>query len=238
MWVLQQHNFGLGNFINLSPAIQRLSERFNRPIDVYFDLPFVRDCFLDCPFINILEIRPQGEPMFSSSLTNKTINSKPDYQYIYEKVTLEKWDGRSCYVDQPSEVHAIKYAVFVHGSGNESQNYLDTKQIPQRYFELAIKKCWHNSIAPVFVGSPNDLKRNEWASIYAAGIGDVRRALSLINGAEFVVGNDTGLIHAAGAMDKKTFVFWKDTQLPRCQNSGTQCTYLMRDSWELIEGLV
>jgi len=94
MWVLQQHNFGLGNFINCTPAIKKLSQRLGKPIPVYFDLPFVRDCFLDCEFIHILKTKPKEDPLFTSVLTNTSHNTRPDYQFIYHKVTGEQWDGQ------------------------------------------------------------------------------------------------------------------------------------------------
>ena len=115
MWFHSVHNFGLGNTINCTPALEWLAKDYGKRIPVYFDLPFVRDAFLDCPFIKILDSKPSYEPLFTSQLTNTTENKKPDYQYIFERVTGRKWNGERCYVDQPSEQHAVKYAVFVHG---------------------------------------------------------------------------------------------------------------------------
>lgn len=240
MWVHQVWNFGLGNFLNTTPAIERLSQRHNRPIDVYFDLPFVADCFRDCPFIDILETKPQSQPLFTSVLTGTNWNTRPDYQFIFENVTGEKWNGQRCYVDQPKEFEPLDrdYAVFVHGAGNETRQYLDTKEIPNHVFTQAVKACKDKGLEVVFVGSVNDLQRNTWMQPYAKGIDNVRHALALISGAELVVGNDSGLIHAAGAMNKPLFVFWKDTQLPRCMNSGENSTYLMKSEWDRISDLI
>lgn len=248
MYIHQVHNFGLGNFINCTAAIERLSKIHNRPIDVYFDLPFVADCFRDCSFIDILDVKPKGEPLFTSVLTGTNWNTRPDYQFIFETVTGEKWNGQRCYVDEPKEFEAInnfclkgKIAAFVQGSGNESKAYLDTKTIPEYYFLKAIEAARAKGLTPVFVGSENDLKRNSWANNMAHVVGDIRKALAVISQSELVVGNDSGLIHAAGAMNKRTFVFWKDTQAPRCFNSGENSTYLFKSEWDrisqLIEGL-
>lgn len=240
MWVHQVHNFGLGNFINCTPAIKKLSKRHNRAIDVYFDLPFVADCFRDCPFINILDTKPNTKPLFTSVLTGTNWNTRPDYQFIFENVIGEKWDGQRCYVDEPKgyDIPKVPYVVIVHGSGNESRQYLDTKEIDSATLLSAVNACKAKNFEVVFTGSINDMSRNTWMQPYAKGINDVRHALALISGANVVIGNDTGLIHASGAMNKKTFVFWKHTQLPRCMNSGEDCTYLMRSEWDKIGGLV
>lgn len=240
MWIYQQWNFGLGNFIQTTPAIEELSKRNNRAIDVYFDLPFVADCFRDCSFINILDKKPNTKPLFTSVLTGTSWNNRPDYQFIYENVIGEKWDGQRCYVDEPKnyEIPKVPYVVFVHGSGNESRQYLDTKEVDPATLLSAVNACKTKNFEVVFTGSINDLTRNTWMQPYAKGIGKVRHALALISGASLVIGNDTGLIHAAGAMNKKTFVFWKHTQLPRCMNSGLDCTYLMKSEWDKINDLI
>lgn len=240
MWIHQIHNFGLGNFINCTAAIKRLAQIKKHPIDVYFDLPFVRDCFKDCEFINTLDKKPNTKPLFTSVLTGTNWNNKPDYQFIYENVIGEKWNGQRCYIDKPKgyDIPKVPYVVIVHGSGNESRQYLDTKEVDLATLLNAVKACKKKNFEIVFTGSINDLQRNTWLQPYAKGIGNVRHALSLLSGASLVIGNDTGLIHAAGAMNKKMFVFWKNTQLPRCMNSGLDCTYLMQSEWHRVNDLI
>lgn len=245
MWYHSVWNFGVGNTINSFAAIRRLSEKWGKPVPCYFDLDHVRDCFLDCDFIKILDVKPKTEPYFTSVLTNTSHNTRPDYQFIYEKVTGEKWNGQRCYVDEPKEFEAInnfclkgKIAVFVQGSGNESKSYLDTKTIPEYYFLKAIEAVRAKGLTPVFVGSENDLKRNSWANNMAHVVGDIRKALAVISQSELVCTNDTGLAHAAGAMNKRLFVFWKNTQAPRCFNSGENSTYLFRSEWDRISELI
>lgn len=236
----QVHNFGLGNAINGFAALRRLSEKHNKPIPVYFDLDFVRDCFLDCPFIEILDTKPNSQPLFTSVLTNTTHNTRPDYQFIFEKVTGEKWSGQQCYVDRPNgyKMPSNNYAVFIHGSAHNDNRYLDTKEIPVSYYEMAVYRCIERGLDVVFVGNASDLKRNKWAEPYAIGNNDIRHALCLISNASVVIGNDSGLIHASGAMNKKTFVFWKNTQYPRCYNSGNNSYYLHKGDWSNVLELI
>lgn len=241
MWVHQVHDFGLGNTISCTPAIEWLSNKHKRPIPVYFDLDFVRDCFLDCPFVEILDSKPKSEPIFTSVLTGTSWNTKPDYQYIFEAVSGEKWNGQRCYVDQPIDESFRdfkKVVTFVSGSGSEDRKYLDTKEIEAATYRAAVKAVRRNGMTPIFVGSEKDLARCEWSKDMVCMVGDVRKALGLISISDYVIGNDTGLIHAAGAMNKPMFVFWKDTQLPRCQNSGDRCFYLMKSVHGQINRLI
>ena len=49
---------------------------------------------------------------------------------------------------------------------------------------------------------------------------DIRQSLALIRDAKLIISNDTGLAHAAGAMNKEIIIFWKDTMLPKNGNPG------------------
>ena len=48
----QNSGYALGNFIMLTPGIKRLSEKVGNKIDVYFTIPYVKECFIDCDFMN------------------------------------------------------------------------------------------------------------------------------------------------------------------------------------------
>ena len=71
-----------------------------------------------------------------------------------------------------------------------------------------------------------------------ADVGDVveldniRKALAIIRDAQLVIANDTGLAHAAGAMNKKLLVLWKDTPFIKNQNPGINTQYAMKNEWE------
>ena len=76
--VAQLKNYGLGNFISLTPTIQKVYEQTNTPVDVHFETPFVQECFIDCPWINITDT-PPTTPNLTSGITNSIL---PDYQYV------------------------------------------------------------------------------------------------------------------------------------------------------------
>ncbi|HPJ53691.1 MAG TPA: glycosyltransferase family 9 protein [Flavobacteriales bacterium] len=222
-YVLQDKNYGLGNFVNLTVAFPRLCELHDMPsIPVYFEAPTFAKAFQDCPFITILPERPQGPPKWSSSLVCKS-NEEEDWRYVYRTTTHEEWDGQWTYVDTCPEYTVTNegdddgqgYTVLVNGAGNIAERYVTTKDPGPEYYEDVMDRepC-------VFVGSENDLKRNPWAEEIAYGIGDIRQTLAIIAGAKRVVANDTGLAHAAAAMKKDLTVLWVNTKLPRCKPIG------------------
>ena len=86
IWVHQDKLYGLGNFINLTPTIKLMADHFGEPIPVYFDLQFIRDCFIDCDFIEILDEQPKYGALFGSNLINYR-NSCPDYLHVYKEIT-------------------------------------------------------------------------------------------------------------------------------------------------------
>ena len=54
-----------------------------------------------------------------------------------------------------------------------------------------------------------------------------RMALAMIREADYVVANDSGLAHAAGAMNKPMTILWKNTSLPKNANPGKRTNYKM-----------
>ena len=82
MLVEQNKEYALGNFVMLTPTIKKLSEIHNKPIDVYFNHDYVKQCFIDCEFINHVNSLYE-KPYLTSGLINKKI---PDYQFVYKTI--------------------------------------------------------------------------------------------------------------------------------------------------------
>ena len=217
-WVLQDRNYGLGNFINLTPTIKAMSDSLGEKIPVYFELDHVRDCFKDCDFIETLKVMPFDRSLFGSNLVDVR-NRLPDWVYAYREVSKViniSPDAPHTYVDQAKEipVRKDKYTLFMFGSGNEDVMYMSQKRPNKRYYQEYMNgKC-------IFTGSITDFNRENWFNHMDHYLDDIRQSLALIRDADLIVSNDTGLAHAAGAMNKNLVILWKDSALPKNGNPG------------------
>ena len=224
IYVHQTEQYGLGNFINLTPTMQLLANHLKRPVPVYFDLKFIRDCFTDCPFMEILEEEPDYNPLFTSGLVNFK-NDCPDWLHVYKEVTKSiPLTGKipHTYIDTAKEMDAPKVnTLFIRGSGNENKWYLASKMPSDSYYIEHFADNLSGEYSEAFTGSENDISRaNGLFDRMIRYIGGVRLALALIREADYIVANDSGLAHAAGAMNKRMTVLWVNTSLPKNGNPG------------------
>ena len=230
-WIHQHELYGLGNFINLTPTIKLLAEHLGHPISVYFDLDFIKQCYLDCPFIEILDERPSDPPAFSSGLINVR-NNCPDYLHVYREVTKRfPLDGElpHTYVDSAVEIEAPKYnTLFIRGSGSEQRAYLDSKMPDDRYYKEYFARNLSGIYTEAFTGSEQDVERADGLfEDMTCYVGGIRLALALIREADYIVANDSGLAHAAAAMQKPMTILWKNTSLPKNGNPNSNCRIRM-----------
>ena len=89
----------------------------------------------------------------------------------------------------------------------------------------------------VLVGNGHDFKRDlsrmsEWDRRTVVVKDDIRKAISLIGGAKFVVSNDSGLYHVAGALNKDIFVIWKQTPMEKNRSPGVNCFFSKEGNWK------
>ena len=224
-YVHQRGDHALGNFINLTPTLRWLAERDGQPVPVLFDTEYVRQCFLDCPFIRHIE-KPEGERLFGSEMKCRE-NTMLDSHYVFERITGRPHSEMPhTYVDSVAPISIGDHVVLINGSGSERAAYVASKDVgPEPYMEaISIAKI------SVFAGSEADKNRNEWfryCNSWTAG--DIRLALSIIATAKAVIANDTGLAHAAAAMNKPLLVLWKNTFYPRCSNPCMNTVYAFND---------
>lgn len=227
MTIHQHPRYGLGNFIMITPAIKRLSEKTGAPVDVFFSIEYVKQCFLDCEFINIVE--KKGESIIESNIINTDI---PDYEYAFEKITGEPWsEDYHTYTDSPKEFDFSEKEYIVVLNGLAGSYWKGKKEVDKNH-HLLISDI--SNVPVYFTGSDTDVSQNTpWATdvFDECFIGDIRQSLAIIRDAKKVIANDTGLSHAAGSMNKDMLILWKDTPFEKNQNPGANTRYSKKGSW-------
>lgn len=236
LYVEQSPGFGLGNFINLTPTIKALS--YEHKIQVWFNDKFIRDCFLDCPFMEIIDKR-QPNPVLNSGMINLK-NDKPDYQFVWEKF-FKTPVSEHTYVDvplgSPEAAFIGRYAVVLNGSGSLKTSYIEKKNpsaAAYNHILSTLDNFYKEEVPRIFVGTVQDSARMNGVKLTDTVCKHIRTALSIINRSTIVVANDCGLAHAAAAMGKQLIILWKDTMLTKNMNPGFltgKCIIVQKKDW-------
>ncbi len=232
VWVNYPDEWGLGNFINLTPALQLLHEYLGYPIPVLFGRDYIRRCYLDCPFITILH-----EPLATKPLITRPpvdyYNNSPDYIYACNQIR-KRFPVQShvphTYIDRAFEQKYNKILhngiLFLRGSTQNDPFYLSKKIPEDKYY-----KQYMNGNLLIFAGSKTDHQRSKGLfkqkMDYEFIDEDIRWVLGLISISKKIIANDCGLAHAAGAMNKNLTILWKNTILPKNATSGKNTSYKM-----------
>jgi hypothetical protein len=226
----------IGNFINATPTIYSLYNHYKEKIPVNFDSPHVEQMFLDWDAIRIIGkkgVRTKGlRKLFHSGMTN---TQQPDWLWMHQKIRRELGIKNSCvphtYVDTPKPFLEGNYVVLLRGCLHNSA-WKRHKECGDEIYRYMIKKVPYKII---FVGSDYDVnvinKMKQWNLNHEVYLNDTRKTLALINGAKFIIGNDTGMYHAAGAMNKHIFVLWKSTNFKKNKSPGKNCFYSFSKNW-------
>ena len=226
-YVRQVKTFELGNFINCTPTIQALYKQYKRPVPVLFENEYLADVFKDAPFM--MEIfKPGGRELFSSKMVNSDI---PDWQFIYNNVA-QKIGGLPetiphTYIDSPLN-NKSDFVVVVRGCLQAWK--FSTKDPGDPAYYYLIKHLIDLGHQVVFVGQESDVSYSQKVFKYFGKAlkyskTTLREAVGLVNSCDFIVGNDTGLMHAAAALKKKAFCMWAKTIFEKNRTPGDYVTY-------------
>jgi len=159
-------------------------------------------------------------------------NNCPDYLHVYKEITKAlplSGELMHTYVDTAKEIDAPKYnTLFIRGAGEEDPHYIAKKMPYDEYYREYFTENLAGNYTEAFAGSDKDIERaNGLFKDMTRYTGGIRLALALIREADFIVSNDSGLAHAAGAMNKPMTILWKNTSLPKNANPGKHCRYRM-----------
>ena len=229
-FVLQRKNFGLGNFIMLTSALQLCGEKVN----VYFSNKGIKSLYINCPFINIISKLPSNKP-FITSRAPKRLKGESDSQ-AYCRMILKRpvKDIPNTYVDRCTDYilernYDTKYVALFHGCLGKI--FRKKKDIGAKARQMVIDKVLAKGYVPVILGSNSDVKRY-WSAnnlnncVNYLGKLYLRESVSVLNQCDFFISNDTGLYHAAGALEKSGLVMWHQTNLVknRCVFDDIECS--------------
>lgn len=234
-WILQDKNYALGNFINITPVIKYLYITSGHKVPVYFETEYVKQCYEKSKYITILDEKPKTKPYASSSMINKK-NDLPDYQYAFQLATgLTYIDFYKPFIDEYTYplIPFEKYVLIMNGTGSQDTNYISLKDPGTDIYKTIITDLKEKNHNIVFTGSNEDLKRMEdLKPLFDICItNNIKASLDVIYAADMIITNDTGLAHAAGCLNKKQFVMWKDTKFTKNMNSGKYTTYSQKNDW-------
>ena len=223
MWILQHKDYGLGNFTNLTPTIKELSKSWGKSVDVYFESPFVEEIFNQSPYINPLKTKPSTKPLFSSSLINKDIQ---DWRFVYECFNTDNSKIPHTHVPERKTV-CIMNGCATNGPKRDAKNpggdvYKEIISMIPVDFDL------------YFIGNVDDWEANDWINeceISTIAVSEPQLCQHLIRTCDFVISNDTGWYHVAGAYQKKGFIMWKDTLFLKNQSPNKNFFYSKKNQW-------
>ena len=231
----QNPDLGLGNFIMVTPAIKKLAEDLGKPVDVYFGTSNIKQCYLDCSFMNHVDSLNNKFPLINSNMSgwNTGYKSTPDFKYSFSMVHKIPWTEKyHTYIDSPQEYDYSNqdYLLILNGLGGDV--WKGKKETPEHIHRFIKQHC---DLPMWFTGNQTDLDINSpWMKEIADKIelNSIRKALAIVRDAKFIIANDTGLAHAAGALNKNILILWKDTPFLKNQNPGKYTKYALKNEWE------
>lgn len=234
-WVYQDSSYALGNWINVTPIVKYLYITSGKPVPVFFETEYVKQCYEKSKYITILDEKPSNEPYASSSMINRK-NTKPDYQYAFELATGVTYiDLYRPFIDEYNILLTPfdKFVLVMNGTGSQDANYISLKDPGTDVYKSILTDLKDKGHKIVFTGSDLDLKRMEAVKdLFDVSItNNIKASLDLVYTCDMIITNDTGLAHAAGCFDKKQFIMWKDTKFIKNMNSGKNNVYSQKNNW-------
>jgi len=216
-WILQHSRYGLGNFVNLTPAIQAMEGR----VPVYFETEYVKQAYQSWDKIKVLEERPQTSPTLSTEYVCRD-NNMNDSEYIW------KLAGNK---GEPLPTHApkIKVAVIMNGCATSAKRH--TKNPGTEIYNHIIFTLQDKGYKCIFVGTTEDKRYSPFAlNCDEILLDNIQLAMWAIQSSDLVIANATGLYHVAGAHQKKGFILWKDCLRPR--NESPNPNFTISHDWK------
>ena len=223
MRLVQPRNYGLGNFITVTPAITAMSQKTNEKMQVYFETSSIASIFRECPYIQILKSYPKKalKLIRPDKIIKKSHKRETDYELWYRFFMRSPAKNiPPPYVDSSSSFKlpkkpGKKYMAIFHGCLSKTNKSIQKKNLGSKTLSYFIETSMLLGYTPVLLGSKSDLQfwkkvnRNKCID-YIAKL-SLKESVSVLSQCDFFLSNDTGLYHVAGALSVPGIVVWKGT---------------------------
>ena len=231
---------GLGNFIHTTPALQHISKQTGRPVKVKFHDEYIEKCFLSSTFIesiNDRNIDPNSIIRFPEYDSKGLLN---DYEFIFRQLTGIDFVGQEkTYVDRPHHVPKKnqRYIVLLNGGNGANEKFIEAKKMTRQMLESVFFIADEFNVPVVFLGNNYDYDTSkkimpDFDDYCHVVLNDIRMALNYIDESEGVISNDTGLYHAACAMEKKVIV---SGRVPiRRNEKPSRCIHTLNPNCQIV----
>jgi len=219
-YVRQHADYGLGNFVNLTPTIEKIWMTTSKKVPVYFESDYIRDCFSYWPPIRVLTENPTHQADLCTSMINRA-NDCPDYEYTWKRY----FEGK---VQNPFRF-VKPMAAIICGCANDEKRW--QKQPSIEAYKHIVDKLKQNDYLVFFVGTDYDFAKSglfnlDFDDVMMNNIHVMEWAIAR---SSLIVANDTGLHHLAGMHGKNGFILWKDTKLPK--NKSFNENFFISHDW-------
>lgn len=244
-YIKQQKGFELGNFIELTPTINILYDYYKKKIPVFFETPYLIELFKNWEKIKIIDEKEVISKKLLIDIPSFLTLKEPEYLQIINKILLNvKKELKDIYIryyipDNPCKQILPQnndYVVIAKGCINHPKAYwAKHKDVGTKIYKYILSKI---NIPIYAVGNTADYDRDlkkiieESKKEIITVLDDINSVVKLIRNCKYMIANDTGLYHVAGALNKEVFVIWKDTPLIKNKSFGKKCFYSLKGNWE------
>lgn len=245
---IYRHPSGLGNFIHATPALQFISRITNRPVKVQIQNEYIKNCYLDAEFLDFENAYSSDPSDYLQFHEWHPKSLEDDYIYLFREMTGKEFQFQfPTYIDRPniSRIQEKPYLVLLNGGAKSGIGYEFPKKMTRKMLESTLFLADEFNYDVIFLGNDYDLETTQNEMTYFTDycqviLNDIRFSLSIIDHSALVIANDTGLYHAASAMEKDVIVSTRVPTRPngipsRCINTmNPHTTYADEDQWEKI----
>lgn len=215
-WFEQVEGWNLGNFIMATPLLVHYFNKFNTKVPVFFNTKSLEDLYKESPYIKVLSKRPSHKPFETTKCPRREKGESDTEALCRIHFGLHKKDIPHTYVPVKVETVIEKKSPTLAIFNGCLTKKTEIKDIGDEVRKKMIETTLTAGVVPVILGSKSDFKKF-WSKIDLSRTVNYLDKLTLkdtvgvLSQCDYFMSNDTGLYHAAGALNIKGLVIWTKT---------------------------